>query len=118
MINRNDYGGHERDVPDIILQREMLTDACINEPATVILLTGDGAGWNVRKGFMNTLQCTKKRGWEVELLSAIVLLSSFVLHYLSAPSSVGFPCLAVLSNVFLPIPSCVHLVPFSLHTSV
>ena len=69
VIDRNNYGGRERDVPDTILQREMLADACINEPATVILLTGDGAGWNVRKGFMNTLQCMKKRGWEVELLS-------------------------------------------------
>jgi hypothetical protein len=65
VIDRNNYGGRERDVPDTILQREMLVDA----PATVILLTGDGAGWNVRKGFMNTLQCMKKRGWEVELLS-------------------------------------------------
>ena len=52
VIDRSEMGGSEKDLPDLKLQREMLLDGMTNHktPGTVVLLTGDGAGWAYGKG--------------------------------------------------------------------
>ena len=69
IIDRSEMGGSEKDIPDLHLQREMLLDGMINKPGTIVLLTGDGAGWAYGKVFLPTLQGLKSGGWNVELLS-------------------------------------------------
>ena len=54
-------------VPDLHLQQEMLLDGMNNEPGTVVLLTGDGAGWGYNKGFLPALQGMRKGGWTTQL---------------------------------------------------
>ena len=46
IIDRSEMGGSEKEIPDLHLQREMLLDGMNNKlPGTIVLLTGDGAGW-------------------------------------------------------------------------
>ena len=66
ILDRTLFGGRERDVPDLILQREMLNDACQITGGTVVLLTGDGSG---SYRFLQTLKSMKKREWNIELMS-------------------------------------------------
>ena len=70
IFARSLMGGSERNVPDLYLQREMLRDGFRStDPGTVILLTGDGAGYYLGKGFLDTLESFTMAGWTVELLS-------------------------------------------------
>ena len=64
-------GGSEKDLPDLKLQRVMLLDGMTNHktPWTVVLLTGDGAGWAYGKWFLPTLKGMKEGGWNIELIS-------------------------------------------------
>ena len=64
-------GGSERNVPDLYLQREMFRDALQmhKTPGTVVLLTGDGAGYYQGKGFLDVLEVLERAGWKIELLS-------------------------------------------------
>lgn len=69
-----DRGGTERpeqDVPDLMLQNAMMRDAVKNRdnPGTVVLLTGDGSGYDEGHGFYMTLEDMHTMGWQVELLS-------------------------------------------------
>ena len=69
-----DRGGTERseqDVPDLMLQNAMMRDAVKNRdnPGTVVLLTGDGSGYDEGHGFYTTLEDMHTMGWRVELLS-------------------------------------------------
>lgn len=61
----------EQEVPDRFLQLRMLEDALDNngDPGTVVLLTGDGAGYAGGTGFHRTLERMHRRGWKVEILS-------------------------------------------------
>ena len=61
----------EQEMPDIILQKQMLEDALDYNgvPGIVVLLTGDGAGYYEGSGFHRTLERMHKRGWQVEILS-------------------------------------------------
>ena len=52
IIDRNQKGGAEHNLPNVRLQWEMLHDAMNMKPGTVVLLTGDGAGWGYGKGFL------------------------------------------------------------------
>ena len=47
----------------------MVNDVLDYEPATVILLTGDGAGYEKGEGFHATLERMYKKEWKIELLS-------------------------------------------------
>jgi hypothetical protein len=38
-------------------------------PGTIVLLTGDGNGYNEGKGFIKQLERAKKHGWEIEVIS-------------------------------------------------
>ena len=69
IIDRRETGNAERELPDLHLQREMLLDALLNKPGTVVLLTGDSAGWAYNKGFLPVLKGMKQRGWHIEVLS-------------------------------------------------
>jgi hypothetical protein len=40
-----------------------------DEPETMVLLTGDGAGYNDGKGFIKQLERAKKHGWKIEVVS-------------------------------------------------
>ena len=69
-----DHGSPERgeqEMPDRLLQLRMLEDALDynGDPAVVVLLTGDGAGYLEGAGFHSTLERMHKRGWRVEILS-------------------------------------------------
>ena len=61
----------ERGTPDRSIQLRMLEDALdySGEPAIVVLLTGDGAGYLEGAGFHSTLERMHRRGWRVEILS-------------------------------------------------
>ena len=61
----------EQQMPDHMLQLQMLTDALDynGTPGIVTLLTGDGAGYLEGAGFHRTLERMHKRGWKVEILS-------------------------------------------------
>ena len=64
---RPDLG--EQEIPDRLLQLQMLEDAMDFDPGVVVLLTGDGAGYLEGAGFHSTLQRMRRRGWKVEVLS-------------------------------------------------
>lgn len=64
-------GRGEQEVPDRLLQLQMLEDGWDynGTPGIVVLLTGDGAGYSEGAGFHSTLERMHKRGWQVEILS-------------------------------------------------
>ena len=69
LYNRNapEYG--EQEVPDRVLQLRMLEDALDHKPGIAVLLTGDGAGYEIGQGFHRTLERMHGLGWKVEVLS-------------------------------------------------
>lgn len=71
LFDRGDTGRGEQDMPDRLLQLRMLEDALDynGDPGTVVLLTGDGAGYLEGAGFHSTLERMHGRGWRVEILS-------------------------------------------------
>lgn len=71
LFDRGDPQRGEQDIPDRVLQLRMLEDALDNNgnPGTVVLLTGDGAGYYEGAGFHSTLERMHKRGWRIEILS-------------------------------------------------
>ena len=71
LFDRGDPARGEQEVPDRYLQLKLLEDALDNngDPGTVVLLTGDGAGYREGYGFHSTLERTHVRGWRIEILS-------------------------------------------------
>ncbi len=71
LFDRGDPARGEQQMPDYILQLQMLTDALDynGTPGIVTLLTGDGAGYLEGAGFHRTLERMHRRGWRVEILS-------------------------------------------------
>ena len=71
LFDRGDPARGEQQMPDHMLQLQMLTDALDynGTPGIVTLLTGDGAGYFEGAGFHRTLERMHKRGWRVEILS-------------------------------------------------
>lgn len=71
LFDRGSADQGEREVPDRLLQLRMLEDALDfnGDPGIVVLLTGDGAGYQEGAGFHSTLERMHKRGWRVEILS-------------------------------------------------
>ena len=63
----------EQEPPDQWLQLRMLESALdyYEDPGIMVLLTGDGAGYNEGRGFHRTLERMHRRGWKVEVLSWI-----------------------------------------------
>lgn len=71
LFDRGEPGGGEQEVPDRLLQLEMLKDALIHngDPGIVVLLTGDGAGYERGEGFHTALELIHRKGWKIEILS-------------------------------------------------
>lgn len=71
LYDRGALNRGEQETPDRWLQLRMLEDTVdyIDNPGTVVLLTGDGAGYNEGHGFHRTLERMQRQGWQVELLS-------------------------------------------------
>ena len=65
------------EVPEVIIEnRDTFNVVCEDcgdladfPPATVVLLTGDGAGYCRKVGFHTTLERMRKKGWQIEVLS-------------------------------------------------
>ena len=71
LYDRGEPSRGEQETPDQWLQLRMLEDMVdyIDNPGTVVLLTGDGAGYNEGRGFHRTLERMHRLNWRVELLS-------------------------------------------------
>ena len=71
LFDRGSPERGEQEMPDRILQLRMLEDALDfnGDPGVVVLLTGDGAGYEEGAGFHSTLERMHKRNWRVEIMS-------------------------------------------------
>lgn len=73
LYDRGETDRKEQEVPDRLLQLEMLRDGFDNngDPGVVVLLTGDGAGYYKGPGigFHKELERMQKRGWRIEVLA-------------------------------------------------
>lgn len=71
LFDRGEPGRGEQETPDQWLQLRMLEDSVdyLGNPGIVVLLTGDGAGYNEGRGFHRTLERMKRLDWGVEVLS-------------------------------------------------
>lgn len=65
------YESHKEQGVDAVLQVAMLRAAFDNNgsPQTVVLLTGDGRGFEDGAGFHADLERMHKKGWEIEILA-------------------------------------------------
>ena len=73
LFDRGESNRGEQETPDQWLQLRMLENGWdyMENPGIVVLLTGDGAGYNEGRGFHSTLERMHQRGWKVEVLSWI-----------------------------------------------
>ena len=71
LFDRGASNRGEQEIPDRFLQQRMLEDAVdhINDSGTVVLLTGDGAGYAEGRGFHRTLERMHGLHWNIEVLS-------------------------------------------------
>lgn len=71
LFDRGDPSRGEQEVPDRILQLEMVGHALDynGDPGIAVLLTGDGAGYFEGKGFQVAIERMYKKGWRIEVLS-------------------------------------------------
>lgn len=71
LFDRGSVDRSEQEMPDRILQLQMLEDGFDHngDPGIVVLLTGDGAGYYKGAGFHRTIERLHGRGWMVEILS-------------------------------------------------
>ena len=71
LFDRGSIERGEQEMPDRVLQLRMLEDALDynGNPGTVVMLTGDGAGYLEGAGFHRTLERMHRRGWKIEILS-------------------------------------------------
>ena len=73
LYDRVEAEKKEQEIPDRLLQLEMLRDGFDHngDPGTAVLLTGDGAGYykGPGVGFHKELERIHKRGWRIEVLS-------------------------------------------------
>lgn len=70
LLERGAMQGREQGV-DQFLQAAMLRDALDynGDPGIVVMLTGDGAGFDDGVGFHSDLERMRNRGWRIEVLS-------------------------------------------------
>jgi len=59
--------GKEQDSVDMSLQTNMFRVAFDNDPGTMVLLTGDGSGSTLGKGFLADLKRIHNHGWNIEV---------------------------------------------------
>ena len=73
LFERGEDNPTEQEVPDTRLQNAMFHDAIEHkdDPGVIVLLTGDGRGYDEGKGFFKTIEGIHSLGlgWKIELLS-------------------------------------------------
>ena len=69
LYDRGSMFEGEQQVPDQFLQLRMMEDCMDNDPGIIVLLSGDGNGYEEKRGFHSALERAYKIGWGVELLS-------------------------------------------------
>ena len=71
LFDRGSSHSGEQDMPDKLLQLQMIRDALDNngDPGVAVVLTGDGAGYLTGAGFHSDLERMHKKGWRIEVLS-------------------------------------------------
>lgn len=73
--------GKEQDSVDMSLQTNMFRVALDNEPGTMVLLTGDGSGGALGKGFLADLQRIHKLGWNFEVYAWETTCNRYLKQY-------------------------------------
>ena len=71
LFERGFAGRTEQEMPDYFLQKCMMEDGFdhLDDPGTIVLLTGDGAGYLDGAGFHATLERLHQKGWPIEIMS-------------------------------------------------
>ena len=71
LFDKGDPSGKEQEVPDYILQLQMLQDGIDHsaDPGVAVILTGDGKGRDRGDGFYANAERLQKLGWGVEILA-------------------------------------------------
>lgn len=71
LFDRGEIYRGEQEIPDRFLQLKMYEDGYDykDTPGTIVLLTGDGAGYWQDTGFHRTLERLHKGNWRIEILS-------------------------------------------------
>lgn len=70
--------GKEQESVDISLQSMMLRAILDNEPSTMAVLTGDGAGALLGKGFLADLKRARRQGWDIEVYAWDTTCNSYL----------------------------------------
>lgn len=74
--------GKEQESVDMSLQTMMLRTAIDNEPSTMAIITGDGAGKQLGEGFLSDLKRIKERfGWEIEVYAWEATCNRYLKEY-------------------------------------
>ncbi len=83
LFDRGEPWRSEQEVPDRLLQLRMLEDTVDynGDPGIVVLLTGDGAGYQEGQGFHSTLERMHRKGWKFEVLSWQHSCASAIRHW-------------------------------------
>ncbi len=71
LYDRGSRESGEQETTDQYLQLRMLEDAADHAPSTMVVLTGDGAGYSEGHGFYRNIERIHNMGWKIELLSWI-----------------------------------------------
>jgi hypothetical protein len=72
VVQKQERGeGTGREVAvDEVIQLEMANRVLdVKTPGTMVLLTGDGSGYNDGKGFLKQLERAHNHGWSIEVVS-------------------------------------------------
>lgn len=62
-------GRNKENAVDVTIQTSMLRTIIDEKPGTIALLTGDGSGNRVGKGFLSDIERAVKLGWDIEVYS-------------------------------------------------
>ena len=103
LYDRGEPGRGEQEHPDLWLQNRMMLDMgnYLDDPGTVVLLTGDGAGYNEGHGFHRTLELMHRLGWKVEVLSWVHSCNQRMLEWVEA------------NGVFIPLDDYYESITFT-----
>ena len=73
--------GKEQESVDMSLQSMLLRTVIDNPPSTIAILTGDGAGGMLGKGFLADLKRAKKLGWNIEVYAWETTCNRYLREY-------------------------------------
>ena len=80
LLNRT-ADGKEQESVDMSLQSMLLRAVIDYKPSTIAVLTGDGAGNMLGKGFLSDLQRAKKVGWDIEVYAWETTCNRYLREY-------------------------------------